>query len=409
MKNLHHLNSKKILIYGYGKTGKSLFRFFKKNLNSKVKVFDDNLTINKKYVIKNVVKFNADYIFLSPGINIYNNKYSKYLKRNKKKILTDIDLFCSLLNETNKVIGVTGTNGKSTYCKILSYILKKNNIKSKIVGNFGLPVLNNNIKAKNRVFIVELSSYQLDYSNQIKLDKAIILNMSPDHLDRHDTMSNYVKAKFKIFRFLKQKNHINGVANDLNSNLVYKKKASKTINISKFNNDVCLDKKFLKLFLDKFKIKNYKLQKNEINLPHRNEIIRNYKNFIFINDSKSTNSASLKYSLSKYDNIILICGGLIKKGDNWQLGKLKKKIKITYIIGKEPAKIIYSLKKQKIKYFVSEKLSKTIDIIKEKYLNHEKKNKIKVNILFSPGTSSYDQYKNFEMRGNHFKKLINAF
>ena len=190
---------------------------------------------------------------------------------------------------------------------------------------------------------------------------------------------------------------------------MYKKKASKTINISKFNNDVCLDKKFLKLFLDNFKIKNYKLQKSEINLPHRNEIIRNYKNFIFINDSKSTNSASLKYSLSKYDNIILICGGLIKKGDNWQLGKLKKKIKITYIIGKEPAKIIYSLKKQKIKYFVSEKLSKTIDIIKEKYLNHEKKNKIKVNILFSPGTSSYDQYKNFEMRGNHFKKLINAF
>ena len=409
MKNLHQLNSKKILIYGFGKTGKSLFRFFKKNLNSNVKVFDDNLTINKKYVIKNVVKFNADYIFLSPGINIYNNKYSKYLKRNKKKILTDIDLFCSLLNETNKVIGVTGTNGKSTYCKILSYILKKNNIKSKIVGNFGLPVLSNNIKAKNCVFILELSSYQLDYSNQIKLDKAIILNMSPDHLDRHNTMSNYVKTKFKIFGFLKQKNHINGVANDLNSNLVYKKKASKTINISKFNNDICQNKKFLKLFLENFKIKNYKFPKSKIDLPHRNEIIRNYKNFIFINDSKSTNSASLKYSLSKYDNIILICGGLIKKGDNWQLGKLKKKLKITYIIGKEPAKIIYSLKKQKIKYFVSERLPKTIDIIKEKYLNHKKKNKIKVNILFSPGTSSYDQYKNFEMRGNHFKKLINAF
>ena len=409
MKNLHQLNSKKILIYGFGKTGKSLFRFFKKNLNSNVKVFDDNLTINKKYVIKNVVKFNADYIFLSPGINIYNNKYAKYLKRNGKKILTDIDLFCSLLDETNKVIGVTGTNGKSTYCKILSYILKKNNIKSKIVGNFGLPVLSNNIKAKNCVFILELSSYQLDYSNQIKLDKAIILNMSPDHLDRHNTMSNYVKTKFKIFGFLKQKNHINGVANDLNSNLVYKKKASKTINISKFNNDICRNKKFLKLFLENFKIKNYKFPKSKIDLPHRNEIIRYYKNFIFINDSKSTNSASLKYSLSKYDNIILICGGLIKKGDNWQLGKLKKKLKITYIIGKEPAKIIYSLKKQKIKYFVSERLPKTIDIIKEKYLNHKKKNKIKVNILFSPGTSSYDQYKNFEMRGNHFKKLINAF
>ena len=407
MKNLHHLNSKKILIYGYGKTGKSLFRFFKKNLNSKVKVFDDNLTINKKYVIKNVVKFNADYIFLSPGINIYNNKYTEYLRRNKKKIFTDIDLFCSLLDKTNKVIGVTGTNGKSTYCKILNYILKKNNIKSKIVGNFGLPVLNN-IKVKNCVFIVELSSYQLDYSNHIILDKAIILNMSPDHLDRHNTMSNYVKTKFRIFGFLKQKNYINGVANDLNSNSVYKKKANKTIDIGKFNKDICQTKRFLKIFLDNFKIKNYKFPKSKVVLPHRNEIIRYYKNFIFINDSKSTNSASLKYSLSKYNNIILICGGSIKKGDNWQLGNLKKKIKTAYIIGIEPAKIIYSLKKQKIKYHVSEKLSNTISIIKKIYVKDNTCKK-KLTILFSPGTSSYDQYKNFEMRGNHFKKLINAF
>ena len=164
----------------------------------------------------------------------------------------------------------------------------------------------------------------------------------------------------------------------------------------------------MKLFLENFKIKNYKFPKNKVVLPHRNEIIRNYKNFTFINDSKSTNSSSLKYSLSKYNNIILICGGLIKKGDNWQLGSLKKKIKTTYIIGIDPAKIIYSLKKQKIKFHVSIKLSKTIDIIKKKYLKLKTKNKTKVTILFSPGTSSYDQYKNFEVRGNHFKKLINA-
>ena len=74
MINIHQLNSKKVLIYGYGKTGKSLFSFFKKKLNSKVKVFDDNLIINKKYAINNLANFNPDYIFLSPGNNIYNNK-----------------------------------------------------------------------------------------------------------------------------------------------------------------------------------------------------------------------------------------------------------------------------------------------------------------------------------------------
>ena len=163
----------------------------------------------------------------------------------------------------------------------------------------------------------------------------------------------------------------------------------------------------MKLFLENFKIKNYKFPKNKVVLPHRNEIIRNYKNFTFINDSKSTNSSSLKYSLSKYNNIILICGGLIK-GDNWQLGSLKKKNKNDLHNWNRSAKIIYSLKKQKIKFHVSIKLSKTIDIIKKKYLKLKTKNKTKVTILFSPGTSSYDQYKNFEVRGNHFKKLINA-
>ena len=107
-----------------------------------------------------------------------------------------------------------------------------------------MPVLNNNIKVKNCVFIVELSSYQLDYSSQIKLDKAIILNMSPDHLDRHNTMSNYVKTKFKFFGFLKQKNNRNGIANHLNSNLVYKKSKSQSFNISKFNKDICQNKNF---------------------------------------------------------------------------------------------------------------------------------------------------------------------
>ena len=409
MINPQKLNSKKILIYGYGKTGKSLYSFLKKNnLDSNLKIFDDNLILKKKYLVKNVINFKADYIFLSPGININNNKYSSYLKKNKKKIYTDIDLFCCVLDNTNKIIGVTGTNGKSTYCKILNFILKKNKIKSKIVGNFGLPVLNNNIKVKNCVFVVELSSYQLDYSNQIKLDKAIILNMSPDHLDRHYTMTNYVKTKFRIFKFLKQKNNRNGIANDLNSNLVYKKEAHKVLNISKFDKNISRNKNFLKLFLNDFKIKNFKFSEREIFLPHRNENTRIYKNFICINDSKSTNSASLKYSLSQYKNIILICGGLIKKGDSWKLGKLKKNLIMTYIIGKKTTKIENLLKKQKINYYVSKNLSKTITLIKKNYIKQKTKNKTMITILFSPGAASYDQYKNFEVRGNHFKKLINA-
>ena len=97
---------------------------------------------------------------------------------------------------------MTGTNGKSSFCNLLNSLIKKNKIKSRVLGNFGNPVLNENISS-NEYCILELSSYQLDYSKYIKLDTACILNISTDHLDRHETMAKYKKTKLKIFNFLK--------------------------------------------------------------------------------------------------------------------------------------------------------------------------------------------------------------
>ena len=125
------------------------------------------------------------------------------LEKNKEKIITDLDLFY-LSNTFIRSIVVTGTNGKSTTCKILEHILKKNNFNTGIGGNIGNPILNSKIKRKS-LMVIEASSFQLAYSKFIKPNYALLLNITKDHLDWHGSMKNYINSKFKIFR-LQNKN-----------------------------------------------------------------------------------------------------------------------------------------------------------------------------------------------------------
>ena len=128
------------LVYGLGLSGHSVIRFFKKNKIKNFKVWDDNkYNIFKKYKTLNLKKTlnEVDYIILSPGISLLKNKH---LLKFKKKIITDIDLFY-LTNKKSKTVVVTGTNGKSTTCKLLSHLLKKNKLKSSLGGNIGTPIL----------------------------------------------------------------------------------------------------------------------------------------------------------------------------------------------------------------------------------------------------------------------------
>ena len=163
---LQKYQDKKIAIYGMGITGCSAAKTFKR-LKAKVFCWDDNEKIRKK--IKNLnfplKKFwlnqeLVDVIVISPGIDINKCKIKKYLKENSKKIITDLDLFFEL-NKNASIISITGTNGKSTTCKIIEKILRTAGFNVKTVGNIGKPILfSNNLKNKN-IFILEVSSYQL--------------------------------------------------------------------------------------------------------------------------------------------------------------------------------------------------------------------------------------------------------
>ena len=405
------------LVYGLGVTGQSVVRFFKKNKINNYKVWDDknkNLYRNKRTINLNDTLKDVNYIVLSPGVSL--SKSKKKLVKYKNKIITDIDLLY-LLNRNFKSIVVTGTNGKSTTCKIINHLLKNNNIKTLLGGNIGTPVLNLDLK-KNIFLVIEASSYQLAHSKFICPDYAFLLNITNDHLDWHGSMKNYVNSKFKIFE-LQKKNQYSFV------NIKFKKKFKQ----KKFLSKLIIPKKedYKKL---KYKIKNIYIKSN-INdenmsnvfkfskllnisessfiksmntftgLPHRYEFFLKKKNINFINDSKANSFQATKFALENTKNIFWILGGLPKKNDKIILKGLRNNIIKSYIIGRNINFFKNQIKK-KIDFNVTKNLKNSIiKALKDiKILKNEKNT-----VLFSPAAASFDQFLNFEMRGNEFKKL----
>jgi len=421
------LINKNILIYGLGKSGIAVFNFLKKENN--LNIFDDNknffLKKKKNFCIKSnqILKKKFDYIFLSPGININKCSLSKYLLKNKSIIISELDIF-QLSYPLNKKITITGTNGKSTTSKLV-YELIRSKIKDvRLVGNIGNPILNEKNVKTDTMFVIEASSYQIDYSKYFYSNYSIILNLSPDHLERHGSFKNYIKAKFKLI--LNQKK--NSYAFIENNN----KALNTLINRNKINSKVIkVDyKKFLNLrkkitnnyFNNISNLKNlsfaislcliFKVNKNSLfkiinkfkGLKFRQQIIYKKKNITIINDSKSTSFSSTIPLLKSYKNIYWIVGGLPKKGDVFDLPpKYFKEVK-AYLYGKNLNFFISKFKK-KINYKKSIFLNQAINLL---FKDIKKITDKKIIILFSPSAASFDQFKNFEERGNYFNKLIKS-
>ena len=419
---------KNILIYGLGKSGLSAFNFLKKK--NEIYLYDDkrinnqNLEIKKKLIaFKKIKKIYIDYIIISPGINIDKCKLSKFLKKNLKKIYTDLDVFFSLYGN-NKNITITGTNGKSTTAKIIYEVLSQKKVDVRLVGNIGNPILLEKNVINKTIFVIEASSYQLDYSKIFRANIAAILNISSDHLERHKTLKNYIRAKFKLIKNQSKKDYA-----ILNTNNFYIKKEiinqnffSKIIKVNKKINPSILKKIDNPYFMTEgnkenltivieiakiLKIKKtflYKVLSKFTGLKYRQQIIFRSKNLTIINDSKATSFSSSMSILKSIPNISWIVGGLSKKGDKFLLTKDTCKNFKAYIFGKNKNFFIKQLK-GKIKYqdFINLKsLVKKIFIDVGSNRNHQ-------TILFSPAAASFDSFRNFEERGKYFNNLIKKF
>ncbi len=405
--------NKKFLIYGYGISGKSIEKYLK-NKNCNYNIYDDfkkitnKKTINKDYLYNYINQY--DYFIVSPSIKI--NKHH-LLYKYKNKILIDLD-FLSLELSKQKIIGVTGTEGKSSTCFYLKEILSKK-YNTEIIGNFGNTILDKkdliNYLSKVDILIIELSSYQLDKVKFLKLHYAIITNIFSDHLNYHNNIKEYINSKFRIQNLLYKNCNLH-----LSKKLFLKYQRYLKINKKKFvffNDRIFLNKDLVhyikelnlnsvrKLVLNidpKIKIDS-NLVSNE--LYYRNQLIYNLNNLKIYNDSKCTNlnNAIFKINLINSSRKILILGGKFKK----QLKNSKFNISNTLVLifGNHTNLFIDHLN------FINSNYYKFINLNElTKFLRLN----LKVNkynyILFSPGGESFDYYKNYIDRGKHFNKLI---
>ena len=413
---------KKILIYGLGKTGVSTFKFLKKKAD--VHLFDDNKKINQKIIsLKQIKKINFDRIIISPGIDISNCKLSKFLNNNLLKIHTDLDVLFSFYD--NKSITITGTNGKSTTAKILHDALTDQKRDSRLIGNIGNPVLAEKNITKKTIFVIEASSYQLDYSKIFRSKYAVILNITSDHIERHKSLNNYVDAKFKLlksqnrgsFAYIKKDDEL------ITKKIKKNKYKAKIYKVQTSNLNKKFDKIYNKYFISdgnkenllfifeiasKLKLNKKKLIRS-INrfkgLDYRQQIIFDKKNLTIINDSKSTSFASSESVLKNLNGAYWILGGIPKKGDKFKLSKTKCKNLKAFIFGSHSKKFLKILKnKLKVKSFKN--MEETLKVVFSEIRSQKSEKDI---IFFSPAGASFDSFKNFEDRGNHFNQLIKKY
>ncbi len=430
------------LVYGLQKSGISIIKLLEKK-NMQYRIWDDNTnvrnTLRKTYNFKlfhNPEKkgFNSfEKVFVSPGISL---RQKKFKIKNRSKIFNrDLNLYIS--NLTNqKIIAITGTNGKSTTTKLIGDILEKNNIKSFVGGNIGKPLCSVFLSKNNFKFhVIELSSFQLETTKNFKTKISIITNLANDHLDRYKNLQDYINQKKNIiskeginlisiddkhsksiFLSKKIKNKISFSINDRSADFYMGKnfiidnyfKFNKKINIKKFSNS--LEGKFnnqnilisyICNKLLKLPNKNFlNVIKNFRGLQFRSQIIYDNKKIKIVNNSKSTNIDSTLSSIQNYQNIYLILGGIAKEKNFEILSQFKERIICVYVFGESASFIQNKIKKK----LVVKKFKNLKSIVNQIFKDIDRN--ISSNILFAPACSSYDQYENYIERGKDFSQLI---
>ena len=394
----------KTLIFGYGITGKAVETFFKVK-SKEYLIYDDNenviLDIKKELLFDDSQIDLIDEIVISPGINPSHKQIKNF---ETKKIITDIDLFSREFQ--GKFIGVTGTNGKTTFVNLLTDFLISKGINAVACGNVGVSPLSINFEDKDFA-IVELSSFQLYYASDVKIDFGIFLNFHSDHLDWHKDEKEYKKSKLKLLTFLKSdENLVTGF------NTFSEKALENILNIPidkgkdellmknydfddlSFPIDTCLA--FIKI-IEKLNInldEGYEYLKKEVYSEHRFEFVESINGTNFINDSKSTNFHSMSVATSRVKNALLIMHGITKNIPEDEInisGEIKK---------------ILIPKNMNIDIDVPDceivKLDSILSL--ETYLAAEYQNFDTV--LFSCGGSSFSDFKDYKDRGLFFKKIV---
>lgn len=435
------------LIIGLGQTGLSVARYLKR-IGKTFIIFDTRpqpagLTefqtefpeieiYLEKYDEKKLLQ--AEEFIVSPGVSLQEPIIKKALKQ-KISVIGDVELFARTAKAP--IIAITGTNAKGTVTTLVGDMAKASGRNVLVGGNIGIPALDLLIRPIPDLYILELSSFQLETTDSLSAVAATILNVSPDHLDRHSTLENYAQAKQRIYR--KAKNIIYNY-DDILSLPVKKIKQTISFGLS-HNADFHIKKIRDVAWL--FHNKNPLISTNELlikgqhnwynalaalalgyafklpmhimletlihfpGLPHRCEWVTEKNGIAWYNDSKGTNVGATIAALAGLGTtiagkIILIAGG-VGKGQDFSLLRdaVKQYVKTLIVFGQDALLIADAIEHLVSIYHVSD-LSSAISAAQQIAIKGDA-------ILLSPACASFDMFKNFEQRGDVFKELVKKF
>ena len=327
--------NKKVLVYGLGDSGRSAVKLLSR-LNAHVYFYDDDVSYSNFIgYVRRIENEKFDYCVVSPGVKLKDNPNIEILKNKGTLILSELDLGYLFLK--GKIIAVTGTNGKTTACSLIYKILKDNGYDARLCGNIGVPITSINDTNKNSVTVVEVSSFQLESSRLFRCDVGVILNVMPDHLNRHGTMQEYIDCKKKLASFTRRKLVLNlddEIAKTFNfdKKCLYFSKNTLKKGVFVKNNQIFINKKPV-CGLQNIKLKGEKNLENVLAaiaslsnfkgmnfndsissfLPsaHRLELVGERNGVMYVDDSKATNVASVINALTAFDGkrILLLIGG----------------------------------------------------------------------------------------------------
>lgn len=423
----------KVAILGGGITGNAVAEFLKKKQIPYILIdasFQENRFPNFSDKDFQVLP-SFSLLVKSPGISPKHHLLQECKKRNIP-ILSEIELakmFCKA-----RLIGITGTDGKSTTTALTAHLIQGKFSKTKTGGNIGLPFISL-CEEDLGIIVLELSSYQLDDSGQLNLEASALLNIAPDHLERHGTMENYIQAKMKIFDF-ENPSHL-AVLN-FRQKEIFPIPTSATCKVKYFGKSKEADAKIdsERIYTKEFtyNTKNFPLKgKHNLEnlasaillaeyvgvepeiiqarlesfsgLSHRFQKFLEYEGYTFINDSKSTNLHSMLSGIQGYENkfFILILGGIPKQEPLEPLIQILLTLNVEiFMFGKMceiwKDELELKLKKKIISFYYLNDLIEFLIKNLKKYPPCE--------VVFSPAGASFDQFKNFEERGNFFMNQV---
>ena len=364
------------------------------------------------------------------------------------EVIGDIELFCRERQRhapDAPFVAITGTNGKSTTTALIAHLMRVAGYDTQMGGNIGTAILSLEAPRKGRVHVIEMSSYQIDLTPSLDPTVGILINVSEDHIDRHGTLEHYAAVKERLVAGVQsQGTAIIGVddiwcraAADrieqagrrvvrisvrnplpdgiyVDHEVVWRASGGARSEIARIGgigslrglhnaqNAACASAAALALG-----VAGDVLQKGLRNFPglaHRMEQVGRRNNVLFVNDSKGTNADAAAHALSSFADIFWIAGGKPKAGGISGLSEYFPRIRKAYLIGEAAAEFATTLGTQ-----APHEISQTLDVAVEHAARDAEASGLKeAVVLLSPACASFDQYRNFEIRGTKFRDLVQA-